>query len=106
MMDINFFESKINIDIKIYRGSNIVIAYKNKTLYEGLRNDCLNKIMQTVNDLPSIGEKEITFNILNMTVGDAAHEDDKIFFKNKLNLLGNSVRCKIKVNAGLYNLYA
>ena len=105
-MDINFFESKINIDIKIYRGSNIVIAYKNKTLYEGLRRDCMSKIIQAVNDLSSLGEKEITFNILNMTVGDAAHEDDKIFFKNKLNLLSNAVKCKIKVNDGLYNLYA
>ena len=49
MMDINSFESKINIDIKIYRGSNIVIAYKNKTLYEGLRCDCMSKIRQAVN---------------------------------------------------------
>lgn len=80
--------------------------YKKKTLYEGLRSDCMSKIRQAVNDLSSLGEKEFTFNILNMTVGDAAHEDDKIFFKNKLNLLGISVNVIIKVNAGLYNLYA
>lgn len=103
---INIFESKIDINIMIYSGSHIIISYKGKILFEGMRKYCMDKIRQMIDELSSIGEKEIIFHIQNMTTGSPIYEQDKLFFKNHLSMLNTSTKCKIEVKTGLYNVFA
>lgn len=106
MSGLNFFESKIDINIMIHRGSHIIVSCKGRTLFEGIREYCWHRIVQMINDISLYGEKEIVFHIQNMTTGDPQHERDKLFFKSHLSRLNTSSKCRIEVRAGLYDVFA
>lgn len=106
MMILNFFESTINVNIMIHRGSHIIISNNGRILFEGTRESCMRKIRSMVEDFSSYEGKKIIFHIQNMTIGDPIYENDKVYFKNHIALLNTSSKCNIEVRAGLYNVFA
>lgn len=107
MTGVNFFESTINVNIMIHRGGHIIVANNAKTLFEGDQYTCMGKIRQMMDEISSLGEKQVVFHIQNMTVeGDSSVVFAKSYFKSNLERLGGSTRCKVEVKAGLYNVFA
>ncbi|WP_288317250.1 hypothetical protein [Xylanibacter muris] len=106
MTSLNFFESTINVNIMIHKGSHIIVSNNGKILFQGTREYCMNRIRSIVNQMSSLGDKKIIFHIQNMTLGDSIYEYDKVYFKNHIALLNTSSKCNIEVKAGLYNVFA
>lgn len=108
---INFFESKIIFDICIYRSDKVVISYQDDNLYEGLREECMRRIREIVNNIPGGEQKTFVFNIQNMTLKERLSSDSnfemvKIYFRNQLLLLKSSCKSEIIINTGLVNVIA
>lgn len=106
MTNLNFFESTINVNIMIHRGSHIIVSNNGRSLFDGTREFCMRKIRSMVEDLSSYEGKKIIFHIQNMTIGDPIYENDKVYFKNHIGLLSFSSKCTIEIKAGLYNVFA
>lgn len=106
MTGMNFFESTIHINIMLHRGGHVIVANKAKTIIEGDQYSCMNKIRQIITELSSLGDKHIIFHIMNMTTaGDMSVMLAKGYFKSNIERL-NTVRCKVEIKAGLYDVFA
>lgn len=54
---INFFDSKICIDISIHRSDKVSVSYNNTDIIVSLREECMRRIRDIVNNIPE-GEKK------------------------------------------------
>lgn len=107
MIDVNFFESVININVMIHRGGHVVVSNKSKKLFEGDQFYCMSNIRQIVDKLSSLGNKKIVFYIQNMTVeGSSSVVFTRNFFRSNLEQLKKTAKCTIEVKSGLNGVFA
>lgn len=104
MLPVNFFETRLHINICLHRGSHAEVSYKGKTLFSGPREACFSNIRNLVNELDSLGKKEIWFHIQNMTIGDSSFHYDVRYFKEHLGVLKSTAKSQIEIKSGLYTL--
>lgn len=110
---INFFDSKICIDISIHRSDKVSVLYKNADIIISLREECMRRIRDIVNNIPGGEKKTFIFKIHNKTLkgteratSDSNFEMEKIYFRNQLLLLKSSCKSEIIINTGLVNISA
>lgn len=103
---INFFNSKICINICIYRIDKVAITNSNNNLYTGSREDCMRRIRDIVNNIMGSEKKIFVFSFSNVIdkeiqTRDCDFEMLRTYFKNQLLLLNTSCKSEIIVNTCL-----
>lgn len=104
MTNNNFVSNAIHINITIHKGGHCIVdkVYGSKSLFEGTREYCMNRIRKIIEDLSTVGGGHIVFHIEVSMAGDIDGMYDKSYFKSHLGVLNNTSRFNIEITSGLY----
>jgi len=107
MLEVNFFETIINITLTIDNDELITAANSGKTLFTTDQFTCISKLRMMINEVGRIADKHIVFTIINKTTKDPAVANSiKGYLKSNLEMINSSTNCHLEVKTGLYNLLA
>lgn len=102
MMNINFFESTIDVSLDIHKGGYVAAINHGKTLFESDQYSCMDKIRRMIGELSALGEKTVVFHIRSMVTGDTTSVGlVREYLKSSLLRLNTSTPVNIEVKAGL-----
>ena len=95
---LNFFQSTINVEILILENGVIQVNNNGRTIYEGCKEECMNKIKRDVINLQGLGDKAVRIIVKSwsMYTSNAQLITDAIsYFRNHIGLLKSSVNTDI-----------
>ena len=96
---LNFFQSTVNIDILILENGIIQVKNDGRTIFEGSKEECMNKIRHEVLNLQGIGNKTVSITIKSWSIYSASEQliaDAKSYFRNHISLLKSASKNNIE----------
>lgn len=103
-MIFNFFESIIVIYVRICQDQMIELVYHDAVFYRGPQELALMQVKTIIDELSSLGEKNLVFNISNHRMATSQYESDKHYIGDRIKTMSKFTRCKISINIGLHGL--
>lgn len=100
---LNFFQSTINVDILILENANIQVQNNGRVIYEGSKEECMNKLRKDVFNLQGLKGKTVDVTIKswsNYSSNPKLIADAKSFFRNHLGMLKSSTKTPLKFAFG------
>lgn len=103
-MIVNFFESTIKVDVRICQDQMIELTYHDSVFYRGSQESALKQIRTMVEEVSSVGEKNMVFNITNHRMANSQNESDKLYIRDRIKTMTRFSRCRISINVGIHGL--
>ena len=103
-MIVNFFESTITVNVRICQDQMIELVYHDNVFYRGLQESALRQIKKMVDEVSSLGEKNLVFNITNHRQATSQNESDKLYIGDRIKSMARFSKSRICINVGLHGL--